>query len=893
MFELKSYQQGALDTLTSFFQRCRMDGDIDTAFQQTLQDNNFVETPYRAYSFDDTPYVCIRIPTGGGKTVLGAYAVSTAATHYLSQDFPIVLWLVPTTTIQQQTVSALKSNPDYTDHLNRAFANQVSVYDIADVNQIRAQDIGNKTIIVVSTIANLRVTKTSDRKVYQYHEDFEPHFAKLSRQHPFYDKLETVNEDDLSENGLTTNDIGKVKYSFANLLALYNPLVIVDEAHNARTSLTFDTLKRVHPAAIIEFTATPNTSTTNGSNILYHVSAAQLKAEEMIKLPIILTEHINGWEEAVRDAVLTRDRLALKAQKDIDYIRPIVLLQAENKNGKVTVEVLKKCLIEDHGITEDKIAVATGTQRELDGIDLFDPNCPIEYIITIEALKEGWDCSFAYVFCSVKQVSSSKDAEQLLGRVLRMPYAKRRVIEDLNRAYAHLATTSLAQAAKELTDKLISMGFEEMEVATFLRQQDANQGDLFGQVDKDDAVNSRPKLMPPSLMVEVENTPDTTELSEEERSSIKISEVDGRQVVTVTGKVSEPLKKAITKVAVGDKKETETSVDRHNLSVHAALSPSENGVKFAPLPRLCVMVQGELELVEKEVFLDVSGWNLLDYPAKLDYQPTEETTSFLVDVEGKKVKYNLAHESQTLNLNLANTEVTQDELIGWLDHECRQSDVTQREMTSFLTKVINQLLQIPSLTLTTLIRNKYPLARSIQELVSAYRQQAMTKGYQQTLFASDADVLTTYDFSYEFKADNYPTRPPYYSGSYAFDKHYYPQIEDMKSSGEEFDCAQTIDLLPQVKHWVRNLVRRGEASFSLPLAHTNFYPDFIVELQDGRILVVEYKGKPYETNDDSAEKRMVGELWASHSQGQCLFLMAVKKDDKGQDVRQQILNLIN
>ena len=78
--------------------------------------------------------------------------------------------------------------------------------------------------------------------------------------------------------------------------------------------------------------------------------------------------------------------------------------------------------------------MATGIQRELDGLNLFEPTCKIEYIITIEALKEGWDCSFAYVFCSVKQVSSSKDADQLLGRVLRLPYAKRRVIEDLNRA---------------------------------------------------------------------------------------------------------------------------------------------------------------------------------------------------------------------------------------------------------------------------------------------------------------------------------------------------------------------------------------------------------------------------------------------------------------------------
>jgi len=889
MFQLKSYQQGALDTLTSFFKRCRETNDVEASFSESLKDNNFTDVPYRSYKFDGTPYVCVRIPTGGGKTILGTYAVSTATKEYLSQDYPITLWLVPTTTIQQQTVSALKSNPAYTEHLNKAFSNNVSVYDIADVNQIRSQDIGNKAIIVVSTLANLRVTKTTDRKVYQYHEDFEPHFAKLTSNHPAFDKLEKVTEGDVSENGLTIKDIGKVKYSFANLLALYNPLIVVDEAHNARTSLTFDTLKRVHPAAIIEFTATPNTTGTNGSNIIYHVSAAQLKAEEMIKLPIILTEHVNGWEEAVRDAVLTRERLAVKAQKDTDYIRPIVLLQAESKNGKVTVDVIKQCLMKQHHIDESKIAIATGTQRELDGLDIFQPDCPIEFVITIEALKEGWDCSFAYVFCSVKQVSSSKDAEQLLGRVLRMPYAKRRVIEDLNRAYAHLSTNSLAQAAKELADKLISMGFEELEVATFLRQQDSSQGELFGS---NDEANPPSKLSLTTLMVEVEDVIDTATLTEEDRSNIKVSEVEGRKVVTVTGKVSDNLKKAITKVATESKKSIESSINMHNQSVHAAQSPSENGAKFAALPRLCVMSQGELELAEKEVFLDACGWSLLDYPAELNYKPTEETTSFSIDMQGKRVKYNFVDDGQTLNLNFANTEVTQDELVGWLDHECRQSDVTQREMTGFLSNVINHLLKKPELTLTMLIRNKYPLVNAIGDLVSEYRKQAAKKGYQQALFEDESDVLTTYDFSYEFKADNYPARPPYYSGGFDFNKHYYPQIEDMKSTGEEFDCAQIIDLMPEVKHWVRNLVRRDEASFSLPLAHGNFFPDFIVELNDGRILIVEYKGEAYKTNDDSAEKRLVGDLWAKHSQGNCLFIMAVKKDENGQGVHQQILNAI-
>lgn len=114
----------------------------------------------------------------------------------------------------------------------------------------------------------------------------------------------------------------------------------------------------------------------------------------------------------------------------------------------------------------------------------------------------------------------------------------------------------------------------------------------------------------------------------------------------------------------------------------------------------------------------------------------------------------------------------------------------------------------------------------------------------------------------------------------------------MKASGEEFDCAVVIESLDEVKHWVRNLVRRENASFSLPLTHANFYPDFIVELVDGRILVIEYKGEAYKTNDDSAEKRAVGELWAKNSDGKCLFLMAVKKDEHGQGIRQQILNII-
>lgn len=253
----------------------------------------------------------------------------------------------------------------------------------------------------------MRVEDTSGRKVYAYHENFEPHFSGIRQDDP---RFERVIEKDLQENNLGKESLGKIKYSFVNLLMLHRPLVIMHEAHNARTSLTFDTLKRVHLSCIVEFTAPPDISQTSASNILYRSTAAELKAEQMIKLPIMLTEH-KGWQGAVRDAVLTGRKLNEEARKETDHIRPIVLFQSEAKNGFVTVEVLKAHLTNELKITEQEIAVATGNQRELEGMDLFSPSCQIKYIITMEALKEGWDCSFAYVFCSVKDVRSSKDAE--------------------------------------------------------------------------------------------------------------------------------------------------------------------------------------------------------------------------------------------------------------------------------------------------------------------------------------------------------------------------------------------------------------------------------------------------------------------------------------------------
>lgn len=443
MFQLKDYQKTTLDKLQTYLEQVRFKG-AEGAFHKLK--------PMGAYNkiknLEHVPYVCLRLPTGGGKTYLAANSIPIASHTYLETESPIVLWLCPTTTIKTQTIETLK-NPRHPNRevLENAFGGNVLVFDIEDYVNVRPQDIENKCCVFVSTFQTFKITDTSARKIYAHNENLEPHFSKIlnlqSREH-----LERIEEG---------ADKGKVKYSFANLLNIYRPIVIADEAHNNSTKLAYEMLQRVNPSCIIEYTATP----ANNSNVLHHVCAMELKVEEMIKLPIILTVH-QTWEQSLSAAIIARKGLDKLATKDKDYIRPIMLIQAESKDKEVTVDVIKKYLIEQENISSEKIAIATGEQKELDGINLFDPKCPIEYVITVEALKEGWDCSFAYVFCSVAQRHSSKDIEQLLGRVLRMPYAKSREQEELNKAYALVSNVSWQDGVSQLKDRLVEMGLKKM-----------------------------------------------------------------------------------------------------------------------------------------------------------------------------------------------------------------------------------------------------------------------------------------------------------------------------------------------------------------------------------------------------------------------------------------------
>ena len=438
LFSLKTYQTQTLSALRRFLEKTVELNDADTAFY-ALTKRPFVPVP----SLPGLPYVCLRIPTGGGKTILAAHSVAVAADSFLRTDAPVVLWLVPSQTIRDQTLKTLQDRA----HPNRRaladrFGENIRVMTVADALYARRADYDGGAVVIVATIQAFRIEETEGRKVYDANGELMDHFTGLAGG---------------LRNTLDAGPSGDPVPSLANVLRLRRPMVIVDEAHNARSALSFDTLARLNPSLIIEFTATPVTPEEHkpeqgiyASNVLHQVSAAELKAAEMIKLPVILRGRADP-NETISDAIAWLDELTetAKAEEQAtgEFIRPVMLLQSEAKSkdrDTLHAEAVKALLLNDFRVPDAHVVIATGESKGLDGVDLFDRDCPVRFIITQQALKEGWDCSFAYVLCSVAEQKSPRAVEQLLGRVLRLELTDS-LREQLGQTYSPTADSSTSR----------------------------------------------------------------------------------------------------------------------------------------------------------------------------------------------------------------------------------------------------------------------------------------------------------------------------------------------------------------------------------------------------------------------------------------------------------------
>ena len=898
---LKTYQQTALDALGAFARAARTKGPA-------LAFGELAGRPYNLDAFGaQVPCVCLRIPTGGGKTVLAAHAVPLLAREWQGSDAPVAVWLVPSDAIRQQTLKALQTpGHAYRAALTDAYGEGLQVCTLDDVAQIAPPDWGRHAVVVVATIQSFRIEDAGQRNVYSFAESFEPHFkgAKgaqathdgrdLQCLHGLPDALVTAGDAAQDSTGVLQGFVGQPRWSLANWLALHRPIVIVDEAHNTKTDKSFTALQRLNPAFILELTATPMAHQTN---VLYHVSAQELAAENMIKLPIVLAEHPEGWAQAVFGAVQTQAALEAEALKDEaaghGYVRPIVLFQAQNTGDEMPPEALRRYLIDELKLPENQIVVATGTARGLQEVDLAARSCPVRFVITVQALREGWDCPFAYVLCSLQKLTSATAVEQLLGRVLRMPYAQRRGREALNRAYAHVCAAEFSSAAHALADRLIGhMGFEALDVASMLAPPSAYP--LLGENFES---NHPVALIPPALIAtNFEAIKATPELLAQ--PGVQVQTIAGAAQVVVAGHIGADTETLLLAQVRGAKKQEQVraQVAQHNALVAAQRAPAARGVPFAPLPTLGYRTHAQAPLwplersaVLETVDLDLLSPHAVQLPAM---QGVQESEVFEIGMKEARVTLRRTGAEQ-MAMEYGSTSITAQDLVRWLDQLLFKPlhYLTQSQRRAYLAAVVNHQLHACGVPLVALAQARFQMARRIEAHVGTLRDAAAQRQFRQrVLQQGDAGAwLVEPDWArpHVFEPGRYPAPvASRYSGRYQFEKHYFPVLADLKENGQEFACAQRIDAHPQVRQWVRNL-DTAPCGFALPTSRGRFFADFVAELVDGRVAVLEFKGAHLVNDPYEIEKNQVGALWAQASAGRAVFGWLTMAPN-GQDMAQQL-----
>ncbi len=883
MITLKDYQSRVLDSLREFFRLAARDRDPGSAFCEVTRRVYGEAMPYLPVSAagleSRMPYVCLRVPTGGGKTLIACYAAGLALHDFMRADRAVVLWLVPSNTILDQTADALRDPRHPYRRALELSCGAVEVVTIEEALRLSRATVEGQTVVIVATIQSFRVEDTTGRKVYDQNGAFAEH-------------LLNVPADRLAD--LLPGADGKPKPSLVNMLRLRRPIVIVDEAHNARTDLSFSTLGNVLPSCIVEFTATPARERTP-SNVLHRISAAELKAAEMVKLPLrVITRHPSQRDQLLAEAITLRadlEKLAVaEGQQTSEYLRPILLLQAERVDA---CESLRDRLVREFGLSKDEVKISVGRLDELKDVkDIASPKCPVRLIITVEKLREGWDCPFAYVLCSLKETRSATAIEQIVGRILRLPLAQTKRHPDLNCAYAFSVSASITDVLAELREALEHNGFTPAEAERIIIP--VSPGTLPLGVQPQTLKLEPSEIDATVAQIQVAALAGKVRIDAGTGEITVVVPLDHDDTEKLKGCVKTPEAKAKVEEAVALVREAEKAFGGSGTT--RVPSPYERQLDFL-VPLLCVQENGTLFEFES-TFLIEHPWKLSEKDASLSegYNPLVRPVGYagILDVGAKgEVQASVIQETPgadfvgTLHqqvLQLGGTDNwSLESLIAWLDREIDHQDIPTGESVEFLRKAVRGLMtKFGIADVSVLALDRFRLRDEIETRIQQHRD-SERKGSFQMFLLPDSLLTVSDERTINFKTMSYePSR--LYEGGFQFKKHYFGpkpgELTEKKSDGkltEEFQCAQYLDRLPEVAFWVRNLPRKA-TSFRLQTSTDWFYPDFLCQLTDGRVLAVEYKGKHLYDGVDAEEKRAVGQVWASLSGGRCLFVMPTEGD---------------
>ena len=433
------------------------------------------------------PSVCLKVPTGGGKTLLATACLERIQTDYLRRQNGFVLWVVPSDAIYKQTWKQLadREHP-YRQMLERASGGRVKMLEKGDA--FTQRDVNEYLCVMLLMLPSAARTSKETLRMFRDSGRFSDFFPVEDDNEKVLEVLRAVpnlEANDLSDLSYADGVVpgsASVKHSLGNVLRLVRPVIILDEGHRAYSNTARDTLNGFNPRFILELSATPNAS-KHQSNVLVNVPGTDLKNAQMIKLPINIYNEAKGtWKPTLTEAHAMLGKLAKEAHKvesaEGRYIRPIMLIRVERtgekqrESGLIHAEDVREYLIKNLGVKEEEIRLKTSEKDELGTEDLLADTCPVRFIITKDALREGWDCPFAYVLTILSKTTAKTALTQMIGRVLRQPHAHATSRAALNESYVYTFDQDVNEAVESVKRGLSDEGMTDL--AADVRALDAS-----------------------------------------------------------------------------------------------------------------------------------------------------------------------------------------------------------------------------------------------------------------------------------------------------------------------------------------------------------------------------------------------------------------------------------
>lgn len=849
--ELKPYQQQAINDLSLFLEYIQETKDVKDAFHNfwSLHPRTplqpFPGTAIEPYknNVPRVPHICVKVPTAGGKTFIACNAIKTIFDAFDYDRPKAVVWLVPSITILEQTIKNLKdpSHP-YRQKINSHFGNKVEVFDKETLLQgsgFNATTVKEQLNIMVFSFDSLRAKNKEDRKVFQENGNLQSF-----------------------ENLLDKN----TEITLGAVIKYLNPLVVVDESHNAESDLSVEMLKEVNPCFILDLTAAPR----KNSNIVSFIDALELKRENMVKLPVIVYNH-QDKTEVINSSLQLQKRLELQAieeeKKGGKYIRPIVLFQAQPKNGKdflneeeekSNVQKLKEKLIELK-IPAEQIKIKTANINEIKGLDLMSKDCEVRYIITINALKEGWDCPFAYILASLADKSSAVDVEQILGRVLRQPYVMKHNFPLLNLSYVLTASSKFLDTLDNIVKGLNKAGFSDKDYKL-----------------ADPAMLEEAKKQDPLQQLTV--FPTTTEASESEDIT---SDIDSTRIVlpTETATPSDTISE-IEQTAIQQNEAFEKTVSEME-STNAPTLPSEiqqlvktYGIKEVfkddaakiSLPQFFLKIPANDLFGKKEEDIALEKENLLD-GFKLSQQPTDIVFDN-ISSELYKVDLDETKKEHTPTFVKLDGQVKESIMAYMLDPSRKESRV--KNFTKRIMDIIGNMYPIPDKEIEKYINRILDDFKDEQFSDFANNEYTYTDKIKQKI-RDLSEAFAEKKFKDFLDTDKVFIKPAFTlpnsisPGDTAKDITKSLYEKEGKMNDFEARVINEIANMQNISFWTRNIERKG---FRIN-GFVNHYPDFIIQAKSGKTVLLETKGDHL----DAEQKIRLGNLWASKAGNNYRYFM--------------------